>query len=165
MQTLVFPTLQDLRPQYSAAGQCPGNNGAGFSAGLVAKLLHPERRVLAVCGDGGFMMNCQELETAARYGIPLVVLILNDNAFGFIKWKQKKMHFEDFALDYGNPDFALLAESFGVTGMKVKETDDLTEVLEKAFSLNKLVVIECPIDYSVNYETFSIELGNLVCKF
>ncbi|AGF97700.1 acetolactate synthase [Methanosarcina mazei Tuc01] len=110
--------------------------GAGFSAGLVAKLLHPERRILAVCGDGGFIMNCQELETAVRYGIPLVVLILNDNAFGFIKWKQKKMRFEDFALDYGNP-----------------------------FSLNKLVVIECPIDYSVNYETFSIELGNLVCKF
>lgn len=139
--------------------------GAGFSAGLVAKLLHPERRVLAICGDGGFMMNCQELETAIRYGISLVVLILNDNAFGFIKWKQKKMHFEDFALDYGNPDFALLAKSFGVTGMKVKENDDLKEVLEKAFSLNKLVVIECPIDYSVNYETFSIELGNLVCKF
>lgn len=139
--------------------------GAGFSAGLVAKLLHPERRVLAICGDGGFMMNCQELETAVRYGISLVVLILNDNAFGFIKWKQKKMHFEDFALDYGNPDFALLAKSFGVTGMKVKENDDLKEVLEKAFSLNKLVVIECPIDYSVNYEIFSIELGNLVCKF
>ena len=139
--------------------------GAGFSAGLVAKLLHPERRILAVCGDGGFMMNCQELETAVRYGISLVVLILNDNAFGFIKWKQKKMRFEDFALDYGNPDFALLAESFGATGIKVKENDDLKEVLEKAFSLNKLVVIECPIDYSVNYETFSIELGNLVCKF
>jgi len=139
--------------------------GAGFSAGLVAKLLHPERRVLAVCGDGGFMMNCQELETAIRYKIPLVVLILNDNAFGFIKWKQKKLHFEDFALDYGNPDFVRFAESFGATGLKVEEDDDLSEVLEKAFSLNKLVVIECPIDYSVNYETFSIELGNLVCKF
>ncbi|AKB37626.1 acetolactate synthase [Methanosarcina siciliae C2J] len=139
--------------------------GAGFSAGLVAKLLHPERRVLAVCGDGGFMMNCQELETAVRYRVPLVVLILNDNAFGFIKWKQKKLHFEDFALDYGNPDFVRFAESFGATGLKVEEGEDLSDVLEKAFSLNKLVVIECPIDYSVNYETFSIELGNLVCKF
>ncbi|HIH93727.1 TPA: acetolactate synthase large subunit [Methanosarcina acetivorans] len=139
--------------------------GAGFSAGLVAKLLHPERRVLAVCGDGGFMMNCQELETAIRYKIPLVVLILNDNAFGFIKWKQKKLHFEDFALDCGNPDFVRFAESFGATGLKVEEGDDLSEVLEKAFFLNKLVAIECPIDYSVNYETFSIELGNLVCKF
>lgn len=139
--------------------------GAGFSAGLVAKLLHPERRVLAICGDGGFMMNCQELETAVRYRIPLVVLILNDNAFGFIKWKQKKMRFENFALDYGNPDFARFAESFGAAGMKVEKENDLSEVLEKAFSLNKLVVVECPIDYSVNYETFSIELGNLVCKF
>ncbi|HIH75222.1 MAG TPA: acetolactate synthase large subunit [Methanosarcina sp.] len=139
--------------------------GAGLPSGITAKLLYPERRVLAICGDGGFMMNCQELETAVRYRIPLVVLILNDNAFGFIKWKQKKMHFEDFALDYGNPDFALFAESFGATGMKVKEDDNLSEVLEKAFSLNETVVIECPIDYSVNYETFSIELGNLVCKF
>ena len=139
--------------------------GAGLSSGITAKLLHPERRVLAICGDGGFMMNCQELETAVRYGIPVVVLILNDNAFGFIKWKQKKMHFEDFALDYGNPDFSLFAESFGAAGFKVKEDDDLAEVLEKAFSLNKVVVIECPIDYSVNYETFSIELSNFTCKF
>jgi len=139
--------------------------GAGLPAGITAKLLHPERRVLAICGDGGFMMNCQELETAIRYRIPVVVLILNDNAFGFIKWKQKKKHFEDFGLDYGNPDFSLFAESFGATGIKVREEDDLTEVLERAFSLNKVVVIECPIDYSVNYETFSIELGNLICKF
>jgi len=139
--------------------------GAGLSSGITAKLLHPERRVLAICGDGGFMMNCQELETAVRYGIPVVVLILNDNAFGFTKWKQKKMHFEDFGLDYGNPDFSLFAESFGAAGIKVKEDDDLAEVLEKAFALNKVAVIECPIDYSVNYETFSIELGNLTCKF
>jgi acetolactate synthase-1/2/3 large subunit len=139
--------------------------GAGLSSGITAKLLHPERRVLAICGDGGFMMNCQELETAIRYGVPVVVLILNDNAFGFIKWKQKKMHFEDFGLDYGNPDFSLFAESFGAAGIKVKEGDNLAEVLEKAFSLNKVVVIECPINYSVNYETFSIELGNLTCKF
>lgn len=139
--------------------------GAGLPSGITAKLLHPERRVLAICGDGGFMMNCQELETAIRYGIPVVVLILNDNGFGFIKWKQKKMHFEDFGLDYGNPDFSLFARSFGAMGVRIKEDDDLAEVLEKAFALNKVAVIECPIDYSVNYETFSIELGKLTCKF
>ncbi|AKB55219.1 MULTISPECIES: acetolactate synthase large subunit [Methanosarcina] len=139
--------------------------GAGLPSGITAKLLHPERRVLAICGDGGFMMNCQELETAIRYEIPIVVLILNDNGFGFIKWKQKKMHFEDFGLDYGNPDFSLFARSFGAVGIRIKEDDDLAEVLEKAFALNKVAVIECPIDYSVNYETFSIELGKLTCKF
>ena len=139
--------------------------GGGLPAGITAKLLNPERRVLAICGDGGFMINCQELETAIRYGIPIVVLILNDNAFGFIKWGQKKMHFEDFGLDYGNPDFSLFAESFGAAGFKIREGDDLAEILERAFSLNKVTVIECPIDYSVNYETFSIELGNLTCKF
>ena len=138
--------------------------GAGLSAGMTAKILNPKRRVLAICGDGGFMMNCQELETVIRYKVPLVVLILNDNAFGFIKWKQQKIHFKDFALDYGNPDFASFAESFGATGFKVREGNDLVAVLEKAFTLNKVVVIECPIDYSVNYETFSIELGQLLCK-
>jgi acetolactate synthase I/II/III large subunit len=133
--------------------------GGGLPAGISAKLLYPERRVLAICGDGGFMMNCQELETAIRYRIPVVVLILNDNAFGFIKWGQKKMHFKDFGLDLGNPDFSLFAKSFGAEGFKVREGEDLSEILEKAFSLNKVAVIECPIDYSVNYETFSIELS------
>jgi acetolactate synthase-1/2/3 large subunit len=75
------------------------------------------------------------------------------------------MHFQDFGLDYGNPDFSRFAKSFGASGFKVKEDDSLEEILEKAFALNKVVVIECPIDYSVNYETFSIELGNLICKF
>ena len=110
-------------------------------------------------------MNCQELETAVRYGIPVVVLILNDNGFGFIKWKQKKLNFTDYGLDYGNPDFPSFARSFGAEGFKVREDDDLEEVLERAFALNKVAVIECPIDYSVNYETFSIELGKLTCKF
>jgi acetolactate synthase-1/2/3 large subunit len=139
--------------------------GAGLPSGITAKLLYPDHRVLAICGDGGFMMNCQEIETAIRYGIPIVVLVLNDNGFGFIKWKQKKMHFEDFGLDYGNPDFSLFARSFGAVGIRVKEDDDLAEVLEKAFALNKVAVIECPIDYSINYETFSIELGKLTCEF
>jgi acetolactate synthase I/II/III large subunit len=138
--------------------------GGGLPAGIAAKLHYPERRVLAICGDGGFMMNCQELETAIRYRIPIVALILNDNAFGFIKWGQKKMHFKDFGLDLGNPDFSLFAESFGATGFKVREGENLSEILEKAFSLNKVVVIECPVDYSVNYETFSIELSEKCCN-
>jgi acetolactate synthase I/II/III large subunit len=137
--------------------------GAGLPVAMAAKMLNPDKKVLAVVGDGGFMMNSQEIETALRYDIPVVVLILNDNAYGFIKWKQKDRNFEDFALDYNNPDFVKYAESYGAIGVKIKENDNLSEILEQAFKNNKLTVVECPIDYSVNYETFSEELKNLVC--
>ena len=138
--------------------------GAGLPAAIAAKLVHPEQRVLAVVGDGGFMMNAQELETAVRLNITVVVLILNDNAFGFIKWKQENMGFRSFGLDYTNPDFARFAESHGAVGMTVKKGDDLAEVLKKAFELRKVVVIECPIDYTPNYEIFSKEIEDLVCE-
>jgi acetolactate synthase I/II/III large subunit len=138
--------------------------GAGLPSALAAKMLHPERKVLAVVGDGGFLMNAQELETAMRLNLPVVVLILNDNAFGFIKWKQENMGFRSFGLDYSNPDFARFAESHGAVGMTVKNGDDLTEMLRRAFDLKKVVVIECPIDYSVNYETFSKEIESLTCE-
>lgn len=121
--------------------------------------------MLAVVGDGGFMMNSQELETALRYGIPIVVLILNDNAFGFIKWEQQTKGFPSFALDYSNPDFVKYAESYGAAGMKVKDGDNLSELLHKAFALKRPVLIECPVDYSVNFETFSKELSNIVCEY
>ncbi|MGV8073901.1 MAG: acetolactate synthase large subunit [Syntrophobacteraceae bacterium] len=138
--------------------------GAGLPAALTAKLVHPERRVLAVVGDGGFMMNAQELETAVRLNIPVVILILNDNAFGFIKWKQENMGLRSFGLDYGNPNFVRFAESHGAAGFKVGQEDDLGEVLQRAFSLKQVVVVECPIDYSVNYETFSREIEDLICE-
>jgi acetolactate synthase I/II/III large subunit len=138
--------------------------GAGLPSALAAKMLHPERKVLAVVGDGGFMMNAQELETAVRLNLPVVVLVLNDNAFGFIKWKQENMGFRSFGLDYSNPDFARFAESHGAAGITVRKGDDLTQVLERAFSLRKVVVIECPIDYSMNYETFSREIEDLTCR-
>jgi len=138
--------------------------GAGLPAAIAAKLVHPEKKVLAVVGDGGFMMNAQELETAVRLNIPVVVLILNDNAFGFIKWKQQNMGFTNFGLDYTNPDFARFAESHGAVGMTVKKGDNLSEVLKKAFDLQKVVVVECPIDYSTNYATFSKEIEELVCE-
>ncbi len=138
--------------------------GAGLSSGILTKMLNPNRKVLAICGDGGFMMNSQELETAVRYKIPIVVLILNDNAFGFIKWKQEVAGFPDFGLDYGNPDFVSYAKSYGAEGIKVKKGEDLGVILDEAFSLNRVVVIECPIDYSMNYDIFSNELGNMVCE-
>jgi acetolactate synthase-1/2/3 large subunit len=110
------------------------------------------------------MMNSREIETALRCGTSLVCLVLNDNAFGFIKWEQQAKGYPPFGLDYSNPDFVRYAESYGAVGMKVKEGDDLAEVLRKAFSLNTVVLVECPIDYSVNFETFSKELANIVCN-
>jgi acetolactate synthase-1/2/3 large subunit len=139
--------------------------GAGLSAGIMAKMLKPDRNVLAVVGDGGFMMNSQELETALRYGVPIVVLILNDNAFGFVKWEQQSKGFASFGLDYSNPDFVKYAESYGAVGMKVKGGDSLSDLLRRAFSLKKVVLIECPVDYSVNYETFSKDLANIACEY
>ena len=154
-----------FRPNTFLLDNALATMGAGLSTGIMAKMLRPDRKVLAVVGDGGFMMNCQELETALRYGVPIVVLILNDNAFGFIKWEQQAKGFPAFALDYSNPDFVKFAESYGAAGIKVKEGDDLSELLHKAFELKKPVLIECPIDYSVNFETFSKELSNIVCEY
>jgi acetolactate synthase-1/2/3 large subunit len=139
--------------------------GAGLPVGIMAKILKPDRNVLAVVGDGGFMMNSQEMETALRYNVPLVVLVLNDNAFGFVKWEQKSKGFASFGLDYSNPDFVKYAESYGAVGMKVKEGDSLSELLRRAFSLKKVVLIECPVNYSVNYEAFSKDLANIACEY
>ena len=87
-----------------------------------------------------------------------------DNAFGFVKWEQQANGFARFGIDYANPDFVKYAESDGAAGLKVNKGDDLSALLRKAFSLKKPAVIECPIDYSVNYETFSKELAALVCE-
>ncbi len=137
--------------------------GAGLPAAIAAKMVCPDRKVLAVVGDGGFMMNSREVETALRCNTPLVVLILNDNAYGFIKWEQKAKGFPDFGLDYGNPDFVKYAESYGAVGMKVGKDESLSEALRKAFLLDTVVLVECPIDYSANYETFSRELSDIIC--
>lgn len=137
--------------------------GAGLPSAMACKLVHPKKKVLAVVGDGGFMMNSQELETAVRLGLNVVVLILNDNAFGFIKWKQQIYGYKNFALDYGNPDFVKYAESYGAKGFKINSADGLLPTLKKAFQEKVPVVIECPIDYSENNKVFSGELEDLSC--
>jgi len=153
-----------FRPNTFLLDNALATMGAGLPTGIAAKMLRPDRNVLAVTGDGGFMMNSRELETALRYNVPLVVLVLNDNAFGFIKWEQQAKGYPSFCLDYANPDFVKYAESYGAVGMKVREGDNLSELLRKAFAMKTVVLIECPIDYSANYETFSKELANIVCE-
>ncbi|OCK57089.1 acetolactate synthase large subunit [Bradyrhizobium sp. LMTR 3] len=124
--------------------------GAGLPSAMMAALLYPDRRVMAVCGDGGFMMNSQELETAVRLKLNLVVLILNDGAYGMIRWKQAVRNLSDFGLTFGNPDFVRYAESFGAKGARVMSVDALVPTLEAAFMEGGIHLVDVPIDYSEN---------------
>ena len=132
--------------------------GAGLPSAMAAKLVHPNRRVMAICGDGGFMMNSQELETAVRLDLNLVVLVLRDNAYGMIKWKQANMGFADFGLDVGNPDFVLYAESYRASGHCLSSSEDLIPLLEQCFEAPGVHLIEVPIDYSDNDRILNKEI-------
>ncbi|MEZ4333007.1 MAG: acetolactate synthase large subunit [Myxococcota bacterium] len=135
--------------------------GAGLPSAMAARLVHPDRKILAVCGDGGFMMNDQELETAVRLGMQLVVLILRDDAYGMIRWKQANMGLADFGLTYGNPDFVRHAESFGAIGHRVAFAADLAPMLAHCFSTDGVHVIDCPVDYSENEAVLNHEIARL----
>jgi acetolactate synthase-1/2/3 large subunit len=134
--------------------------GAGLPSAIAAKCLNPHKRVLAVCGDGGFMMNSQEMETAVRLKLDLVVLVIEDNAYGMIRWKQGVDHFADFGMTFGNPDFVAYANSYGAHGHRVKATDELIPTLERAFTQGGVHLVAVPIDYSENMRVLVEELGN-----
>ncbi|HEY7383208.1 MAG TPA: acetolactate synthase large subunit [Beijerinckiaceae bacterium] len=136
--------------------------GAGLPSAMMAKLLYPQRRVLAVCGDGGFMMNSQELETAVRLKLDLVVLILDDSAYGMIRWKQAVDNFPDWGLTFGNPDFVRYAEAYGAKGWRVGATEDLAPTLETAFSQGGVHLVAVPVDYSENTRVLVEELSKRV---
>jgi acetolactate synthase-1/2/3 large subunit len=125
--------------------------GAGLPSAMMAALLNPERKVVAICGDGGFMMCSQELETALRLQLNLVVLIVRDDGFGMIKWKQDAMKLPSFGLDFKNPDFVLLAQAFGAHGARVTRTEELLPVLERCLAAGGVHVIDVPVDYEENY--------------
>lgn len=131
--------------------------GAGLPSAIMAAMLYPERRVMAVCGDGGFMMNSQELETAIRLKLNLVVLIIEDNAFGMIRWKQAVDDFPDFGMTFGNPDFVTYAAAYGAKATRVTDIDALKSSLERAFTGGVHLVI-VPIDYSENTRVLVDEL-------
>jgi acetolactate synthase I/II/III large subunit len=133
--------------------------GAGLPAAIMAKLLHPDRKVLAVCGDGGFMMNSQELETAIRLKLDLVVLIIVDSAYGMIRWKQAVDRFPDFGMTFNNPDFVKYAEAYGARGHNVTSVEAVAPTLQAAFDAGGVHLVAVPIDYSENIRVLVDELG------
>ncbi len=137
--------------------------GAGLPSAMAAKIVYPEKKVMAICGDGGFMMNSQELETAVRLKLDLVVLILRDDAYGMIKWKQAGMGFKDFGLDYGNPDFVKYAEAYGAMGHRLETTDQLAGFFKTCLDAPGIHLVEVPVDYSENQKVLIEELNAITC--
>jgi acetolactate synthase-1/2/3 large subunit len=137
--------------------------GIAIPGALAAKLVYPDKKIVAVTGDGGFMMNCQELETALRVGTNFVTLIFNDSAYGLIGWKQMNHFGSSSFVEFGNPDFVKFAESMGLKGYRINAADELIPTLEEAFAQNVPVVIDCPVDYNENVK-FSQKAGDLICR-
>ena len=143
----LFPCLQ---PNTCIISNGFAAMGMAVPGAVAAKLVHPRRRVVAVTGDGGFLMNSQELETAARLETPFVVLVFNDHSYGLIRWKQMQ-HFDRAAfVDFNNPDFVEYAESFGANGCRIESADELAPALSAALNSNKLTIIDCPVDAAEN---------------
>ncbi|NNC71730.1 MAG: acetolactate synthase large subunit [Sphingomonadaceae bacterium] len=138
--------------------------GAGLPSAMGSAMVYPDRKVLAICGDGGFMMNSQEMETAVRLGLNISVLIMRDDAYGMIRWKQANMGFDDYGLTFGNPDFVKYAESYGAHGHRAESAANLTEILETCLNSEGVHLIDCPVDYSDNDRILNHEIKELSAK-
>jgi acetolactate synthase-1/2/3 large subunit len=135
--------------------------GAGLPSAMASSMVYPDRKVMAICGDGGFMMNSQEMETAVRLKLNITVLILNDNSYGMIRWKQANMGFKDWGLTYNNPDFVKYAESYGANGYRVGSAAEVPALLEKCLNSPGVNLIEVPVDYSDNDPILNKEIKEL----
>ena len=136
--------------------------GIGVPGAIAAKLAHPERTAVTVTGDAGFLMNCQEIETALRIGTAIIILIWNDSEYGLIHWHQLRQFGRPSHITFNNPDFVKFAESFGAKGYRVQAADELVPTLKQAIADDTVVIIDCPVDYSENMK-LTEKLGNLVC--
>jgi len=139
--------------------------GAGLPSGIAAKLVHPDKQVVVVTGDGGFMMNSQEIETALRLQLDLIVIIINNNGFGMIDWEQQEKHYVSFGLSFNNPDFVKYAESYGAHGLRVMKASELEEHIKQAQDKGGVWIIDVPVDYSENHRVFTEEMENNTCSF
>lgn len=138
--------------------------GAGLPSAMASAMVYPGRKVMAICGDGGFMMNSQEMETAVRLKLNIIVLILNDNSYGMIRWKQANMGFADWGLTYGNPDFVKYAESYGAIGHRVDDAEGLPDLLRRCLSTDGVHLIDCPVDYADNDRILNREIKELSAR-
>lgn len=136
--------------------------GIAIPGAIAAKLVAPDRKVVAVTGDGGFMMNSQEFETALRVGTPFVTIIFNDGGYGLIEWKQHNQFGSSSFIKFGNPDFVKYAESMGLKGYRVEAATDFVPILKQALADDRPAIIDCPVDYSENLR-FSKRAGDLNC--
>jgi acetolactate synthase-1/2/3 large subunit len=137
--------------------------GIALPGAVAAKLALPERRAVAVSGDGGFLMNSQELETAVRLGVAITVLVLRDGKYGVIQHHMDTRLGRHFGVDFGNPDFVAYAESFGMRGYRVERADELLPALQSSLESGAPSLIDCPIDYREN-EKLSQALGEVICQ-
>ena len=137
--------------------------GAGLPSAMEVARLSPQKRVMAICGDGGFMMNSQELETAVRLSLNLVVLVLDDSSYGMIRWKQYGMGYPDFGLEFKNPDFVMYAQSYGAKGHRVEKTEEFAPLLERCFAEGGVHLVDLPVDYADNYKVLIDDLKEKVC--
>lgn len=135
--------------------------GAGLGVGMTAKMLNQDKKVVVVAGDGGFLMNLADLETAVRLKLDMTIIILKDDGYGMIKWKQESMNLADYGLDFSNPDFELLAQSFGAHGhgREIKSPEDFEKVLKESINSKGVHIIELPVDYSGNNAYFGKDLA------
>jgi acetolactate synthase-1/2/3 large subunit len=138
--------------------------GAGLPSAMASAMLHPSRKVMAICGDGGFMMNSQEMETAVRCKLDMTVVVLNDSSYGMIRWKQASMGFKDWGLTYGNPDFVKYADSYGAKGYRVTSAAQLPDLLQSCLDKPGVHLVDCPIDYSDNDRILNREIKELSAK-
>jgi acetolactate synthase-1/2/3 large subunit len=124
--------------------------GIGLPGAIAAALVHPDRRVVALCGDGGLLMNIQELETAVRLGVKVTVVVWRDDGYGLIDWKQRNEFGRPFGVEFGNPDFVALARSFGVPAFRPSRAGELRAALGDALAVDGPALVEVPIDYREN---------------
>ena len=136
--------------------------GFALPGAISASMVFPDRRILAICGDAGFLMNVQEMETAHRYNTNLTVLIWEDHAYGLIKWKQDNYFGKHTDLDFGNPDFMKLADSFGWQGIYEDKSTELQAALERSFQHEGPSLVVIPIDYREN-NLLTERLGHIAC--